>query len=356
VTDAFTVVCAESPDGPSSWRESLQNGDHARPHDELRYLRLMGREGWLHRLAVYESPSCRVVYPFHLIPLHEEALGVVARGRCISSSPYGYGGPLVLSGLPSSTDRKDFFECLDQWFASAGVVTEFIRADLRVSRLLNRDDKGFQFVMDNVVVPLAGGREHWSMYEHKVRKNVKRALSSNVVVEFGDTLRHAELFYDVYIETMERTAASEHFKMPFSAFESYLADTSEQCSVEFALAMLDGVCVSSEMLLVGSAEAYSFLGGTRSEFFALRPNDLLKHETILRLSHAGLDSYVLGGGVEPDDGIFRYKRSFAPDGEVPFSVLRLVHDAATTAALVESRRQMQRGWEPRDGYFPPFMA
>lgn len=353
---AFTVVCAEVPDGPSLWRGALHGGEDARPHDELRYLKLMGRVGWLHRLAVYESSSCRVVYPFHLIPLDEEAFGVVARGRCVASSPYGYGGPLVLTGRPSAVDRKAFFECLNQWFAAAGVVTEFIRADLRVSRLLNRDDTPLQYVMDNVVVSLAQGREHWSTYEHKVRKNVNRARSSKIVVEFGDSPRHAELFYDVYIETMERTEAAEHFKMPLSAFESYLSDASEQCSVEFALAMLEGVCVSSEMLLVGSREAYSFLGGTRSEYFALRPNDLLKHEAIMHLSQAGLESYVLGGGVAPDDGIFRYKRSFAPDGVVPFSVLQLVHDAASAAALMESRRRMQIGWEPRAGFFPPFLA
>ena len=58
--------------------------------------------------------------------------------------------------------------------------------------------------------------------------------------------------------------------------------------------------------------------------FDVRPNDLLKWQLILWLRNEGKRRFVLGGGYSADDGIFRYKRSFAPHGLVPFFVGRRV--------------------------------
>jgi CelD/BcsL family acetyltransferase involved in cellulose biosynthesis len=107
--------------------------------------------------------------------------------------------------------------------------------------------------------------------------------------------------------------------------------------------------VSSELALVSATSAYSFLGGTREDAFALRPNDLLKVELIRWAKAAGRQRFVLGGGFEADDGIFRYKRSFAPHGLVPFEigtrVLRPdVYDELT-----------RRAGGPREpGFFPAY--
>jgi hypothetical protein len=56
----------------------------------------------------------------------------------------------------------------------------------------------------------------------------------------------------------------------------------------------------------------------------MAPNDLLKHEIIEWADGQGLVAYVLGGGYQRGDGIFRYKRGFNPDGVVPFHGLRLI--------------------------------
>ena len=101
---------------------------------------------------------------------------------------------------------------------------------------------------------------------------------------------------------------------------------------------------------------YSFLGGTLAEAFAERPNDLLKHEIILWGRQAGKRAFVLGGGFAPDDGIYRYKKSFAPNGSAPFCVGRRIHNAAAYTRLIESRRRWQSGWAPRNGYFPEYRA
>jgi hypothetical protein len=60
-------------------------------------------------------------------------------------------------------------------------------------------------------------------------------------------------------------------------------------------------------------------------------------------------SYVLGGGYEADDGIFRYKRGFDESGVVPFHGLQLIGDRAAYTSLLD-------GSGGDDGYFPAYRS
>jgi lipid II:glycine glycyltransferase (peptidoglycan interpeptide bridge formation enzyme) len=81
-----------------------------------------------------------------------------------------------------------------------------------------------------------------------------------------------------------------------------------------------GKIVSTELVIYGTDNCYSYLGGTDSDYFSLRPNDFLKFEIIKWAHENGLKNFVLGGGSGDDDGIFQYKSSLAPHGIVDFYV------------------------------------
>jgi hypothetical protein len=78
-------------------------------------------------------------------------------------------------------------------------------------------------------------------------------------------------------------------------------------------------------VVAGRTTAYSWLGGTLSDFYPMRPNDILKDFIIRQLATEGLRWFCLGGGLVPEDGIFRYKRTFAQHGERPFYIMKKVH-------------------------------
>ena len=70
----------------------------------------------------------------------------------------------------------------------------------------------------------------------------------------------------------------------------------------------------------------------------------------------GLAAYVLGGGYEPGDGVYRHKRNFAPRGQLPFRVACLVHDEEAARELEAVRSSAGDGWAPREGYFPRYRS
>ena len=102
---------------------------------------------------------------------------------------------------------------------------------------------------------------------------------------------------------------------------------------------------------MGTDTMYSYLGGTDEEYFAYRPNDFLKYHIIRWGFEHGYRQFVLGGGYGADDGIFRYKKSFAPEGIVRFYTGQAVFDSTGYDALCALRTDL-----PNSGFFPRYRA
>lgn len=270
-----------------------------------------------------------------------------------AETPYGYGGPLSKPGLPDA-DRAKFLADLRQWAADALVVSLTGRV-----RVVDAEfDLPVRTVRQNVVrttqMPLD---ELWYDYEHKVRKNVKRAQRHEVEILIDETGEYLDDFEAIYESTLDRRSATDRYR--FGA-EFYRNLTSLVPGTTLFHACIEERIVSSEIVLSSGRWAYSFLGGTLPDGFASRANDLLKHE-IANWCHAtGKMGFVLGGGYEPEDGIFKYKKSFAPNGLVPFQLWTETFNEAIYENLVEQRNlweQAQVGaWTPADGFFPAYRA
>jgi predicted N-acyltransferase len=163
-------------------------------------------------------------------------------------------------------------------------------------------------------------------------------------------------FLDIYTSTMQRRMASEKYFFPADFFRAITNELPGQ--YVYFHAIKQGRMISSELVLISVRYLYSFLGGTLSEAFASRPNDLLKHHIIQWGLETGKTAFVLGGGYGGPDGIFRYKRSFAPDGEVSFCVNKMIWNEGLYREITEMRRKYEASkgitWVPRPGFFPEY--
>jgi len=232
------------------------------------------------------------------------------------TTPYGYGGPIITECYTNETELVKAFEIkLSRYCHDNNIVSEFIRFHPLTDnhRIFNGVYKPELYSM-NIAVDLRPRMEDiWSGFEHKVRKNVNKASRFALVTAFDGKGERLDEFLKIYYETMDRRNAGELYYFERSFFEGILRTLSGHYC--FVLIGYEGKAISTELILLGdSGIMHSFLGGTSREYYDLRPNDLLKYRAIEWGKERGYHTYLLGGGPSPQDGVYKYKRSFAPNG------------------------------------------
>ena len=120
--------------------------------------------------------------------------------------------------------------------------------------------------------------------------------------------------------------------------------------------MKEGVVVATELVLCSNEYAYSFLGGTNEEYYAMRPNDFLKDAIIKWCNETGRKFFILGGGYHKDDGIYRYKRSFTKLSDVPFFIGRAILNKEVYSRFVELRAAEAPLFDKESSFFPLYRA
>ena len=272
------------------------------------------------------------------------------------ATPYGYGGPLIVE----CTDKEKLMEAYREAFAAYcldnHIVCEFVRF-----HLFDNTDVRTQYygetahMLNNVVVSTSLDYEEiWMNYEHKVRKNVKKAKSHSLQIRIEQGIDHLDDFLKIYYATMDRNQASGYYYIGRSFFEDIANLLPE--NYMFFHVLKDEQVISTELVLCSKKYAYSFLGGTDETYYAMRPNDFLKDAIIRWCNETGREFFVLGGGYHKEDGIYRYKRSFTKDPDVPFFVGRAVWNRTVYDRLVELRAAEDPCFDRGSHYFPLYRA
>ncbi len=345
-------------------REIWRGLKSRRPHDHPDFLFFMLPAGYRPAVAVYRhSPNSLVYYAFCWCELRSNPAFSKYESPLIHLvSPYGYGGA-IFEGDESLRDAAaaGFALLMTDELSRRGCVSEFIREDVFDARLVQRDI-GQRFLQQlNVVVRLDRSEENiWRGYKQKVRKNVNRAREEKLRIELDRDGSMLDGFLSVYYSTMKRTGAAPSFFIPKERFVALIDSLGRDEGMIFAHIFSGSEIVSTELLLLSADCLYSFLGGTLDHAYNMRPNDLLKHEMILWGASQGYKWYVLGGGVKPDDGIFKYKASFDPESILPFYVRRIVYDEDRYRSLclqrAEYEKQQGEVWSPRADFFPEYLS
>jgi hypothetical protein len=306
--------------------------------------------------AAASDDGSYVLYPFLFRALDAEPYCEASLRDCADiATPTGYGGPFRW-GLEWSPDSvRAFWREFDAWAAESRVVSEMVRFSLSPGALIEYPgDRRVPF--ENVVRDIGSEDELWRDFEHKVRKNVNKARASGVTVEIDREGARLDDFLAIYSGTMDRRNAEKSYYFPREYFERMRADLTGQFSYFHAFA--GEKMVSTELVLVSADRIYSFLGGTDSAWFHVRPNDLLKIEIMNWARGAKKKELVLGGGYSCGDGIYRYKLSFAPHGNVPFAIGSRILDADAYERLVRARHALGEAcgkpWAPNPDYFPAY--
>ena len=262
-------------------------------------------------------------------------------------SPYGYGG-----FMGKITDYDELNRTYNVFCNERSYVCEFVRFEL-FSDYYAHYDGDVESRTHNVVRNLEMSLDDiWMDFKQKVRKNVKRANQNNLEIIIENTDDHLREFLDIYYSTMDRSNAEKQFY-----FSKEFYDTLNQMrdNIMYFHVVSAGKIISTELVIYGSENCYSYLGGTNRDYFELRPNDFLKYEIIKWAKGHGLKNFVLGGGYGADDGIFQYKTCLAPHGIVDFYIGKKIFDKAAYQELVDIRYKEQQE-RLKESFFPAYRA
>lgn len=362
LTDEWTVWDGDNAADRQRWIDLWSGSGERHPFAHPDVCRLL-KPADGHLMAV--SLSCsggHVLYPFFLRAIDNDLARSAGFATCNEAplydlvSPYGYGGPMHWDIDDVAAATVKFEELFATWAGKNRVVSEFARLSLFTDSLLPFSGS-IRKRQTNLVRDLEVSYDELAQeVAPKVRSNVRRAQREGVTITVDTDGRHVDDFVRIYTETMERRDSADwyRFKQPF--FEGL--HTALPGQFAYVYAQLDGRLISSDLLLFGHSTGYYFLGGTEAEAFPARPNDLVKMESMKWLRTRGCSKYVLGGGYVAGDGLERYKRGFAPKGQVDFFTgERIFSDAHYERLSAAHRSRLSAvGWDvdESEGFFPAY--
>lgn len=279
------------------------------------------------------------------VALNEKFKGKIAEKQYFDLiTPYGYGG---FWGYV--TDWDELNSSYTQYCMDNHYVCEFVRFELFSDYYAHYDGKvetRTHNVVRNLEIPMD---EMWMDFKSKVRKNVKRANTYNLEILAENTGVHINDFLRIYYSTMERSDADNEYYFSKKFYENL---NRMKDNVMYFHVLFKGKIVSTELVIYGSENGYSYLGGTDRAYFETRPNDFLKFEIIKWAKEKGLKNFVLGGGYGADDGIFQYKQFLAPHGVVDFYIGHKIFDQDAYDKLTRFRA----GERLNENYFPLYRS
>jgi CelD/BcsL family acetyltransferase involved in cellulose biosynthesis len=298
--------------------------------------------------AGWESSNAVVLYPFAKRDLGRLTGFQPFAGRHDITGLYGRGG--VVAGQASPEVLAEFHAVLAGYCHAGGIVCGFDRFhpvmanDAQAGPATKVMDVGGFVVVD--IRPDLDAIH--ASFKSSVRKDIRKAERNEVRCFDEADDAHLEDFLDIYHATMARNAASEFYYFTAEYFATLCRTIPGQ--FHFFYAKAGGQIVSCELVLLHGKYAHSFLGGTRREALPLSANPMLKWEIIRTLKARGCEYFLLGGGTHPDDGIFQFKKAYAPEGVLPSRIggtiwdhdtYRQLHAAMTAAGIAIPEKRFQ---------------
>lgn len=342
---------------PATWRDLVLRAEAPDVYFLPEYVRFF--EDWGEGQALlffYRENGSILLYPFLRRPLPELTVGTKARstGRCCDvSTVYGYGGPLVRTSSEPRQFANRARASLESAFDQMGVVSEFIRFHPllenqwvwgRVPSIFNRK---------TVAVDLTGSADElWRTMSSNTRRKIRQSLQVDLELEVSRSTEAYVAFWSLYDRTMGRVGADMRYRFSpeyVLGFAKALGENAVVCSVRY-----HGRTAAAGIFLLSERFLHYHLGGSDEELLYCRPNDRMFFEMMTWGRKRGAQVLHLGGGLEPDDSLLRFKAGFSKTTR-DFCVGKVIHDQEMYASLTEAR--VRTGTTPpAPDFFPAYRA
>ena len=240
-----------------------------------------------------------------------------------AATPYGYGGMLSLSdsGIPDSRALRCFFQQLHGWCSSWGIVCCVIRLHPLTAQqewFLPEQEYENLFHVRSQRRTSSIDCDNWDETQdlpkgmnhgrHEDMRLARRAL--RITWAQGDDpkiQRSLNIFANLYNEMLDRIGTESFYRFP-PDYYSGLAKLGKHMGV--VIAWCEDKPVGANIALAGAQFAYGHLSATNHDGRKHGASTLLNVEEARWARRKGCKLLYLGGGMQPGDGIEKYKSSF----------------------------------------------
>jgi serine/alanine adding enzyme len=247
-------------------------------------------------------------------------------------TPMGYGGPVAAGDEPPVAP---FFDAYEAWCAENRVVATFARFHpLLANQELAQGRWHVEQIGHSVGWRLAGRDEDglFAGMDAHHRRVVRKARAAGVEVAAEIGAEELDGFVALYRETMRRLDAADFYYFP-EEYWLHLVSKLQDELVRFD-SYSDGELAASILCFAMPPFLHYHLGASSERGQSLGANHVLFCETAAWAAERGFTHFHLGGGVGGfEDSLYEFKRRFDPDGLLPATLGKAVHDPAAYRAL-----------------------
>ena len=253
-------------------------------------------------------------------------------------TPYGYGGPLISENVTGSIPadlQNRYKEQMGEYCREQKIVSEFVR----FHPFLGNHDVLSQviesrYMRDTIFIDTSDEERIMQNMDSKNRNMVRKAIKSGVTVVQKPITEYNDFMY-MYEKTMQRDHADPYFYFE-DAYYKANEELAENAMIFYAI--YDEKPISGAIMYFNERNMHYHLSGSLAEYRNLAPSNLLLYEAAKWAAEHGIQRFHLGGGMAPDDSLFRFKKQFNKNGKLPFWVGRIIFDKKAYEELLHIRK------------------
>lgn len=264
--------------------------------------------------------------------------GVLEKKRYFDwTTPYGYGGPLYDGGITVEWMEMAMKE-VEDYAKRHGIVSQFFRYHPLLQNQKHMEAVGKVLYPKKTVYIDTQSKELILKNMTPNNRNMVRKAQKNGVEIIMDKGERIAEFIDIYNKTMQKHDADDYYYFEPAYFD-YIKDKLYK-NMFILYALYEGKVISASIFFYNHQYMHYHLSGTLPEYRNLAAANLLLTEAANWAAGQGIRYFHLGGGVDEEDSLLRFKKHFNREGLIDFCIGSNIFDEDAFKMLVQLRAEV----------------
>lgn len=277
----------------------------------------------------------------------KEFLNILEKNKYYDiETPYGYGGILTDNILTEDT-KENFLKTFTKYCNDNNIISQFVRFHPLLNNYINFDKIVTQrYMRDTIYIDTTSKDIIIANMDSKNRNMVRKAIKNGITIKIKPITEYKD-FLDMYIETMAKNNADDYYTFNEDYFKSLISMSNNAC---IFYAYLNNIPISASIMYYNDQFMHYHLSGSHFEYRKYSPSNLLLYEAACWASEKGIRKFHLGGGMNPDDSLFGFKKQFNKNGRLPFYIGRTIFNKNSYEKLLELRKNNNHDFDINNSF------